>query len=212
RDKLDVTVDRFELVQAAAATWLYTVTGLMLMPFVRLYTAAMTDISYIRPAFGYVLIAAEVIFCFRSIYSTVSSSANRFKETRRGALLECAVNLTLSLILVLTLKKALLAVAIGTAAGMAARYLWEIAYLSRHLLHRPIAKPLKMLAVSALGALGGIAVCRGLLDYAQIGSVWEWVSFGAATALITAAVAAALYWVFYRQTVRSLLRMLSGRG
>ncbi|MBR4303703.1 MAG: hypothetical protein IKT81_00090 [Clostridia bacterium] len=212
RDKLDLTVDRFELVQAAAATWLYTVTGLMLMPFVRLYTAAMTDISYIRPAFGYVLIAAEVIFCFRSIYSTVSSSANRFKETRRGALLECAVNLTLSLILVLTLKKALLAVAIGTAAGMAARYLWEIVYLSRHLLRRPIAKPLKMLAVSALGALGGIAVCRGLLDYAQIGSVWEWVSFGVATALITAAVAAALYWVFYRQTVRSLLRMLSGRG
>ena len=212
RERISLTVDRFELVQAAAATVLYTVTALMLMPFIRLYTSGMTDISYIRPTFGYLMIAAEVIFCFRSIYSTVLAAANMFKQTRRGAVLECTVNLCVSLVTVALLKKPLTGVALGTVAGMAVRYLWELGFLADNLLHRPVKKGLGLLGVSLLGAAASVLVCKSLLDYAQVGSVWEWVCCGAATTLITAAVSAAVYWVFYRQRVKSLLRLLCGRG
>ena len=211
KTKLHRTVDRFELIQGALTTLLYTVTGLMLMPFVRLYTADMTDISYIRPAFGYMLIAAEGIFCFRSIYSTVSASANRFRQTRAGAVAECTVNLGVSLILLLMLDRPLLAVAMGTAAGMAARYIWEIWYLSRHLLHRPMKKAFRMLSVSALGALCSALVCRALIDYSLIGSTRAWIACGGVTAAVTCAVLTAIYLIFYRQTIRELTAHLRGR-
>ena len=46
-DQINATVNQFELVQGGIATVLYTVTGLMLIPFIRLYTINMTDMDYI---------------------------------------------------------------------------------------------------------------------------------------------------------------------
>ena len=80
---------------------LYTLTALLLIPFKRIYTATMTDLNYIVPEFGYVLVFAEAVYCFRCIYSTVSSCANKFKETQWGAILECSANLVLSVLFVL---------------------------------------------------------------------------------------------------------------
>ena len=72
-DQINATVNQFELVQGGIATVLYTVTGLMLIPFIRLYTINMTDMDYIQPLFGYVQFLAEIIYCLRCIYSTVST-------------------------------------------------------------------------------------------------------------------------------------------
>lgn len=205
KERINDTVDMYELVQAGLATVLYTITALMLIPFVRIYTAEMTDMEYIQPLFGYVLTASGVVYCFRSIYSTISMSANKFKETQTGAILECVINLTLSLVLVIVFKTGLVGVAVGTVAGMLVRYIFEIVFLSKNILNRPVLKAVKIMLVSILISVVSVVICRFLIPYDTINSAWQWVIFAFASAGVTIAVAVAGYTALYYKTIKMLL-------
>lgn len=210
RDKepINRTVDSFELVQGGLTTVLYTITALTLIPFVRIYTAQMTDMQYIQPLFGYIMVAAGAIYCFRCIYSTISLNANKYKETQLGAVLECVVNLVLSLVLVLVANMGLVGIAIGTAMGMLTRYVFDICFLSKNVLNRSVFMALKMLFVSVLIAVLSIAICRVVLPYDAIDSMIRWLLIALATASITAFVAIMVYMIFYRNTVKVLLQKI----
>lgn len=208
KEPINRTVDSFELVQGGLTTVLYTITALTLIPFVRIYTAQMTDMQYIQPLFGYIMVAAGAIYCFRCIYSTISLNANKYKETQLGAVLECVVNLVLSLVLVLVANMGLVGIAIGTAMGMLVRYIFDICFLSKNVLNRSVFMALKMLFVSVLIAVLSIAICRVVLPYDAIDSMIRWLLIALATASITAFVAIMVYMIFYRNTVKVLLQKI----
>lgn len=199
-------VDALEFVQCAAATTLFSIAALLIMPFVRLYTSGITDADYIRPYFAYTFVLAEAIYCFRCAYSTVSGAANKFRETQLGAVLEAAVNLALSLILVLATDLGLLGVAIGTAAGMLVRYAFEVLFLSRNVIKRSVWKAVKMFGSSLLVAGAAIPLCALLLDYGSIGGFGEWLVYALASASIVCAVAFAVYLAFYHSIMLPALR------
>lgn len=200
------TVNLYELIQGGAATVLYTVTALLLLPFVRIYTADMVDANYLQPSFGYTLMMAEVIYCFRFIYSTVSMNANKYKETQFGAILECLTNLILSLVLVLVFNMGLLGVAVGTLVAVFLRYVYDVWFLSKNILNRPMYKAFKMLLVSAVTALSSIFVCQKLIDYNTITTFSGWFLMALPTAAITGLLAAIFYTLFYRDTVKELIQ------
>ena len=212
RERIDQTVNMFELVQGGIATVFYTITALLLIPFVRIYSANMTDMNYIQPLFGYVFIFAEAIYCFRCIYSTISTNANKFKETQIGAILECATNIVVSLLLVIVAQLGMLGVAIGTAVAMFVRYVFEIIFLSKHVIYRPLRNPLKMLLLSMLISSVSILICESILNYSSINSFSKWALLAIPTGLITVAVAVVVYTCCYNSVVEKLLRKISKRG
>lgn len=199
------TVDLFEFVQSAATTVLFTITALMIMPFIKLYTSDMTDINYIYPEFGYVLVCAEAIYCFRCIYSTISTNANKFKETQLGAILECVVNLVLSLILTLACGMGLLGIAIGTLAGMFVRYLAEVLFLSKNVINRSVLKAFKSLLVNACIAAVSILICHFALNYNAINGVAKWVLLAVISSVIVIVVTVLFYLVFYRKEFGAII-------
>ena len=154
------------------------------------------------------MVAAGAIYCFRCIYSTISLNANKYKETQLGAVLECVVNLVLSLVLVLVANMGLVGIAIGTAMGMLTRYVFDICFLSKNVLNRSVFMALKMLFVSVLIAVLSIAICRVVLPYDAIDSMIRWLLIALATASITAFVAIMVYMIFYRNTVKVLLQKI----
>lgn len=202
---IDRTVDLFEFVQSAATTVLFTITALMIMPFIKLYTANMTDVNYIHPEFGYVLVCAEAIYCFRCIYSTISTNANKFKETQLGAILECVVNLVLSLILTLACGMGLLGIAIGTLAGMFVRYLAEVLFLSKNVINRSVLKAFKSLLVNACIAAVSILICHFALNYNAINGVAKWVLLAVISSVIVIVVTVLFYLVFYRKEFGAII-------
>lgn len=208
KDQINRTVDSFELLQAGLTTMLYTIAALTLIPFVRIYTAQMTDMQYVQPLFGYIMVAAGAIYCFRCIYSTISLNANKYKETQLGAVLECVVNLVLSLVLVLVANMGLVGIAIGTAMGMLVRYVFDVCFLSKNVLNRSVFRALKMLFVSVLIAALSIAICHIVLPYDAIDSMIRWFLIALATAGITALFAVIVYMIFYRNTVKVLLKKI----
>lgn len=211
KEQINKTVNQFELIQGGLATVLYTITALLLIPFIRIYTSDMTDINYIQPTFGYVLIVAEVIYCFRCIYSTVSTNANKFRETQLGAILECVVNLVVSLVLVIVFKRGLLGVAIGTVVGMLVRCVFEVIFLSKNVIHRPIGKAVKMFLVSLSVSVISIAFCSFIINYTSIDTLAMWILYAIITALIVGIMALMLYSIFYKEIIKLLIRRLRGR-
>ncbi len=211
KEQINKTVNQFELIQGGLATVLYTITALLLIPFIRIYTSDMTDINYIQPTFGYVLIVAEVIYCFRCIYSTVSTNANKFRETQLGAILECVVNLVVSLVLVIVFKRGLLGVAIGTVVGMLVRCDFEVIFLSKNVIHRPIGKAVKMFLVSLSVSVISIAFCSFIINYTSIDTLAMWILYAIITALIVGIMALMLYSIFYKEIIKLLIRRLRGR-
>lgn len=201
---IDRTVDLFEFVQSAATTVLFTITALMIMPFIKLYTSDMTDINYIYPEFAYVLVCAEAIYCFRCIYSTISTNANKFKETQLGAILECVVNLVLSLILTLACGMGLLGIAIGTLAGMFVRYLAEVLFLSKNVINRSVLKAFKSLLVNACIAAVSILICHFALNYDTINSLSNWIIFAIISSFVVIAVAIPVYLIFKNSEMKTI--------
>lgn len=194
KKKTNFVIDRLEFVQGGITTILFTITAILIIPFVNLFTAGMDDANYIRPLFAYILIMSEAMYCIRVIYSTVSMNANRYKETQSGALLECITNIIISIVLVQFVG--LVGVAIGTFVAMLLRCIFEVVYLSKHLLYRKITKFVKLIGVNAI-----VAILSFLLRvlYPFVIETWTiWVVSAFAYFVLTTIIAIVFYYIFYK--------------
>lgn len=212
KTRINKTVDMFEFLQGAMTTVFYTITGLMLIPFIKLYTVNMTDMNYTQPLFGYVLIVAEATYCFRCIYSTISTNANKYKETQLGAIIECVINLTVSLLLVLVAKIGIVGVAIGTLSGMLTRYVFDVVFLSKNVIFRSVFKAIKMLITSICVSGASLVLCNLILDYSCVNTVQLWLLYAVITSIIVASAAFIIYMIFYFDIIKSLIKKLLRRA
>ncbi len=200
-EKTNHNFDRFEFVQTSLTTVLYTITVIMLVPFVRIYTKGIHDADYIQPLFATIIVLAEAVYCVRLIYSTVLLSANKYKETQGHAWAEAGINIVLSVLLVKPLG--LIGIAIGTLAGMTARGILDARFLSRKILRRPLCKSGKNIFVSVGVAVVSILCCKLIPIAPQ--SLIMWIFMAACVSVIVFLIAAAIYSVFYKDQVRDIL-------
>ncbi len=70
---------------------LYTIAGIMLIPFVSLYTSGITDAQYIIPAFGLFFCLSGVIRQLQVPASVMVGAAGKFKEVRGSIFLTAIV-------------------------------------------------------------------------------------------------------------------------
>ena len=104
---------------------LFSTAAIVVSPFIKLYTRSVTDVEYLRPAFGIVMLIAEAFYCVRLPYQSAVYAAGHFKQTRNGAVMEAVMNIVISVILVFNFG--LIGVAIGTLISMLFRtiqYVW----------------------------------------------------------------------------------------
>lgn len=130
--------DLYEFSMNQVITFAFVCGALLITPFVSIYTSGVSDVDYYRPIFGYLIIFAEAVYCFREPYVNVAYASGKFKETSKYAYIEAAINIFVSVILVQQLG--IIGVAIGTASSMLYRYIAHVLYLKKHILHRDIIK------------------------------------------------------------------------
>lgn len=82
----------------AVGAALYTVTAIMLTPFVLVYTRGVTDAEYNRFWFGILMTASCYVYMTRLPYQMVAEAVGYFKETRNSAILEIVMNVIVSLV------------------------------------------------------------------------------------------------------------------
>ena len=191
----------YEFFSFTLVTTLFTCTGLLLQPFLSVYTRGITDADYMRPLFGILLTAAEAVYCIRIPYNNVTLAAGHYRQTRSGAFLEAGINIVLSLALVVPLG--LSGVALATLAAMTVRTVQYAHYLSHHILRRPFSVFLGRCAVNICASALSVLCCI-LLPQNTAQSYLGWAVHAIPVFLICGGWTLLLNSLFYRHDLQGL--------
>ncbi|QXJ38650.1 hypothetical protein BV455_01994 [Parageobacillus caldoxylosilyticus] len=133
---LNSAFSSYEYLFYIIVTWIYSVTFIMIIPFIMLYTSNVHDINYIDMKLAVLFTMVGVANCIRVPTNTLIISAGHFAETKYRALAEAAINLSTSLLLVHFLG--IYGVLVGTVISFIYRTIDTIIYSNRKILKRSI--------------------------------------------------------------------------
>ncbi|MGH0053843.1 MAG: lipopolysaccharide biosynthesis protein [Sphaerochaetaceae bacterium] len=132
--KLNQVFEKYEWMMHTFTVLIFTITGVLLVPFIKVYTVGISDYNYIYPAFGVLLTLAQGVYCLRLPYNQIVLAAGHFKQTQSSAIIEASLNICISVGLVISYG--LIGVAIGTLVAMTYRTIYLAWYLSHNILKR----------------------------------------------------------------------------
>lgn len=150
-NQLNKTFDRFEWMMHTGSTLIFTVAGILIVPFVKVYTFGVDDAEYIQPVFALCMCVATAIYTIRLPYNFMIQSAGHFKQTQSSAIIEAVLNICTSIVFVKLFG--LIGVGVSALVAMVYRTAYFILYLSRHILHRGISKTMKNILVDILSCI-----------------------------------------------------------
>ena len=191
----------YEFASFTLTTVLFTCTGILLLPFIAIYTKGVTDVEYIRPLFGVLLVAAEAVYCIRIPYNNVTLAAGHYRQTRNGAFLEAGLNIVGSLVLIVPLG--MNGVALATLLAMTVRTVQYALYLSRHILRRPFGVFLGRCTVNLAACALSVLAVR-ILPAPTLVHYGQWAVYALFVFAVCAVIVFSLNAVFYRNDLRNL--------
>lgn len=207
-DQLVLTYRYYELLVSFAAVVLFGVTSILILPFVKLYTAGIHDFQYIQPLFAFTLILAEAINCIFVPCATIPVAANKFRETKWGAYGEVLINLTSSCILVLW--NPLVGVAVGTLLATLYKNTFYFYYVSKNIFHTSLSEGRKyILHIGLLVAL--MIVGNTMMRFVAIDSFVHWGFWGFVVCACVTIVALCSYSLMYGKFFIQALCKLLGK-
>lgn len=205
KENLNKKFGLYEFVYYTVVTIMFTCAGILIIPFVKVYTSGITDVNYIRPVFAYIIVLAYAAYAIRSPYNTLTLAAGHYRQTRNGAFLEAGINVVVSMICVFIWG--IVGVAIGTFAAMAFRTVQYAWYLSENILERSFAVFIKRVAVAALISAVSI-VLVGVLPKVAVESYTTWVLFAVETAAVVVAVTFIFSLVFSKNELIDTIKYI----
>lgn len=195
KEKFQKNFNVFEYLIYSLVSVVFTCCYLLIIPFIKLYTAEVTDINYVIPVFAYLSVLAYAVYCLRTPYVVCVQSAGKYKETKVGAFIEAGINLLVSLVLVFPLG--ITGVTIGTLVANIFRTIQYEIFASKNLLNRSNMIFVKRIAWLASCFIITVATIK-LLPGMEIGSWLQWLITGACYFGISFIITMIMSYIFYR--------------
>ena len=199
RDEIDLmhqNLGIFELIIYSFTSVLYSVTLVMMLPFVAIYTRKVTDVNYIKPLFSFLVIIGGVFNCFRVPYRVITIAAGHYKQTRNGAITEAVLNIVVSVLGVLAFG--LTGVAIGPLVAMAFRTWQYVYYLSKNIMYRDV-KYFFRHAILCFAIMAVVYFAAQLYIPADFTSWFQWIIYAAITTVIAVILTLGTDFLFYKE-------------
>lgn len=179
---------------------LFACAAMLIVPFVLVYTQGVVDVDYNQPLLGYFMCLAYWINIIRLPYQNVIETAGHFKETKKMAIIEATLNVTISCVLVAALGT--VGVVIGTVVAMTYRTIGYAVYASRNILKVSLSNFVKRILVSglALGMVFGVYFGAGINQFLveNISNFGEWVLCAIGIFLVVTVVTIGVNLILYR--------------
>lgn len=196
-----------EWIIHSVVTIIFTITGILITPFVLIYTKGVTDISYNQPLFGILLVAAFAMQCFRVPYFRLIKAAGHYKETQNGAVTSMILNILISIVLVN--KYGIIGVAIGTFVALMFHTLYFVKYLSNNLLKRKLNIFFKHFIVDILVVLITSVLIRFLNINAK--NYIEWIYLAIKTSCMVITISLIINIFFYNKEMLDIKNKILNR-
>lgn len=186
---------------------LFSTAAVVITPFVKIYTHGITDVNYVRPAFGIIMLIAEAFYCIRLPYQSAVYAAGHFKQTRNGAIIEAVLNITISVILVFFFG--LVGVAVGTFISMLFRtsqYIWY--YHTKIIGERDgLASEGKRVLLSMI-QIAVILLISFFIPKFELNGYTTWLLYSFGIGLLCSAVVLLFSYFFYREQWNDLVKIV----
>ena len=186
-DALRKAYKRYKLTLTVLTLTLFGTAMVLILPFIRLYTAGVTDANYYQPVFAGILLLGDALYCVMLPCYNLPIAAGKLKESRAGAYGEAVISVVVSVGLVFW--NPLLGVGIGLLAAMLFKGIYLIAFSAKHILR---VSPWKLLRDFLGTTLALLAMAWGgiwISGYLAIESYLSWALHGVGIVVILGAAA-----------------------
>lgn len=202
KENLNNSFRIYELFYFTLITIVYTISMVMILPFIKVYTMGITDANYHRPIFAILIILAEFVWSIRLPYSGITLAAGHFKETKKGAWVEVFTNLILSIILVI--KFGIVGVAIGTLVAMIIRTIEFMYHTSRYILERKQKENIKRIIILMLETLIIVPIGFYISEFIEVDSYATWLKLAMIVGILSFIVVGTINTIMYTKDLKKL--------
>lgn len=193
-----------EWVIHTGTTFIFGLTAILIVPFIRVYTFGIKDANYIQPLFAVLIVAANAGHCLRLPYNIIILAAGHYKQTQSNYIVAALFNIVVS---ILTVKVwGLVGVAIGTLVAMLYQTIWMAVYDSKNLIRWPLRNFVKQVVVDLLTILAGFFLTRAITM--QESTYIAWIVLAIKDAVIWGAIICILNTIFYQEKMKGLIYKL----
>lgn len=188
-------------------TLIFTLTAVLIVPFVQVYTHGVRDANYIQPLFGILLVAANSGHCLRLPYNIMILAAGHYKQTQHNYIIAAVINLVISIIGVK--QFGLIGVTLGTMAAMVYQTVWMAWYNSKNFIQWPMRNFFKQMAVNGVSAVL-IFTVTSYFNMTGV-SYLEWVVLAIKVTACGIFIALLVNYIFYKEFILKITDMIMKR-
>jgi O-antigen/teichoic acid export membrane protein len=195
----------FELIYVLLITVLFSITAVLILPFIKVYTIK-ADINYVDTNIALLFLFVNYLHNIRMPGVMLINAKGHFKETQGRAIIEASINLIVSLLCVH--KYGITGVLFGTICSFGYRTLDIILYSNHVILNSRAWYTIKNALVSILFILATYIIT---IKYIDIGNTWISVfKLAISSTLIIVVIAFPLFTMFNIKETKILLRHIKG--
>ena len=190
--------DAYEACHMTLVFSLYCIANIFILPFLRLYTAGISDINYLDKLLPFLFIAVYLLNTGRESSNLTIKFAGHYRQTVCKTLIESCINLSLSILCVW--KFGIYGVLIGTIAALLYRANDMILYANRKILHRsPWITYRRWLLNLALFVVVTI-VSKYVFSFIPLSTYWQIVLWAGVCCIVIIPLFFAVVFAFDRET------------
>ena len=170
----------------------FSITAFLIVPFVKIYTAGVTDTNYSQPIFAYLLVFSQWIWSLRMFYYIPVKSIGHYKATQWSAIIEALLNILLSILFVNLYG--LSGVAVGTIVSIMYRCVNLILYDTVNIFNIKFKYILKLLLFDIIIFITIAAIFFIVNVY--VGNYFDWSVLGFKLTLISVPITFVLFKIY----------------
>ena len=202
--ELNETFGWFEWLIHTGTVFFFGCTGVLMIPFVQVYTKGITDANYIQPLFAVLITVANAGHCLRLPYNIMILAGGHYKQTQSNYITAAIVNIVISVVAVK--QWGLIGVAIGTLVAMLYQTICMAIYDSKNLIRWPIKKFVKQCSVDLITAV--VAAVISIQFHLIQEEYFYWFILALETAIVWIVVILVVNRVFYKEKIEKIFEKL----
>ena len=171
--------------------------GVMLVPFVSIYTKDINDANYIQPLFAMFICLAYLLYGLRVPYSSAILQIGHYKQTQISYVISVIINLGVSIFCVK--KLGLMGVAVGTFVALLYHTLYLQHYVYKKVFNLKMKNVLKLYLVVTLSIISGFVI--HLLYVPVSSNIIEFILACIVEVIIWMTVALIFNLIFYKKNI-----------
>ena len=192
----------FEFSYYSIITVVYSVSMVMLLPFVKIYTTGITDANYILPLISFLMVLNGLLYNIKTPQGMLVISAGLYKETRIQTITQALIIVVLGVIL--TPIFGLAGVLIASCISNLYRDIDLIFYIPKNVTKIPVVETLRRIGILILNIVIVVVPCMLLINI-KADSYFQWAIYAIGITIYAIMVVIINALLFDKEQLKSVL-------